>query len=105
MRWMACAFLLVVSGCSLFGPSRAQYVVFFQERSTQLDASARSVIDQAARRANADPAAPVEVRGYTDSAGSPQADLLLSHERARVVAEALYQIPLIRTHAPIRAIR
>lgn len=84
-----CLLLLALSACSLFGPSGPHYVVFFQERSTQLDAPARSVITHAARRANADPAARVEVSGYTDSAGSPQADVLLSQERAQVVADAL----------------
>jgi outer membrane protein OmpA-like peptidoglycan-associated protein len=82
-------FLLALSACSLFGPSGPHYVVFFQERSAQLDAPARGVIAQVARRANAEPAAPVEVRGYTDSAGSPQADVSLSRERAQVVADAL----------------
>jgi outer membrane protein OmpA-like peptidoglycan-associated protein len=81
--------LLALSACSLFGPSGPHYVVFFQERSAQLDAPARGVIAQVARRANAAPAAPVEVRGYTDSAGSPQADVSLSRERAQVVADAL----------------
>jgi outer membrane protein OmpA-like peptidoglycan-associated protein len=47
------------------------------------------VVAQAARRANADPAARVEISGYTDSAGSPQADVLLSQERAQGVADAL----------------
>ena len=81
--------LLALSACSLFGPSGPHYVVFFKERSAQLDAPARGVIAQVARRANAAPAAPVEVRGYTDSAGSPQADVSLSRERAQVVVDAL----------------
>ena len=81
--------LLALSACSLFGPSGPHYVVFFQERSAQLDAPARGVIAQVARRANAEPAAPVEVRGYTDSSGSPQADVLLARERVRSVADAL----------------
>jgi outer membrane protein OmpA-like peptidoglycan-associated protein len=81
--------LLALSACSLFGPSGPHYVVFFQERSAQLDAPARGVIAQVARRANAEPATPVEVRGYTDSSGSPQADVLLSQERVRSVADAL----------------
>jgi len=81
--------LLVLSACSLFGPSGPHYVVFFQERSSQLDAPARSVIVQIARRASANPAAPVEVTGYTDSAGSARADVVLSQERAQAVADAL----------------
>jgi outer membrane protein OmpA-like peptidoglycan-associated protein len=89
MRVPVFLLLLALSACSLFGPSGPRYVVFFQERSAQLDAPARRVIAQAAKRANADPAARVEVSGYTDSAGSPQADVVLSQERARVVADAL----------------
>ena len=81
--------LLVLSACSLFGPSAPNYVVYFQERSAQLDTPARRVIAQVAKRARAEPAAPVEVRGYTDSAGSPQADVLLSQQRAQAVADAL----------------
>src|SRR5690348_10927155 len=82
--------LPVLSACSLFGTS-PHYVVFFKERSAQLDATARGVIVEAARRANAEPAAPVEVRGHTDSFGSPQADVLLSQERAQAVVNALVQ--------------
>ena|SRR5690242_4682177 len=81
--------LLALPACSLFGPSGPRYVVFFPERSAQLDAPARAVIAQVARRANAEPAAPVEVRGHTDSAGSPRADVLLSRERVQSVADAL----------------
>jgi hypothetical protein len=52
-------------------------------------APALRVVAQAAQRTNADPAARVEVSGYTDSAGSPQADVLLSQQRAQAVADAL----------------
>jgi outer membrane protein OmpA-like peptidoglycan-associated protein len=81
--------LLVLSACSSFGPDNSPKLVYFQERSAQLDAAARSVIAQAAQRANADPTAPVTVAGYTDSAGSPPADVLLSQQRAQAVADAL----------------
>jgi hypothetical protein len=36
--------LLILSACSLFGPSGPHYVVYFEERSAQLDLPARSVI-------------------------------------------------------------
>jgi outer membrane protein OmpA-like peptidoglycan-associated protein len=81
--------LFVLSACSLFGPSKPHYVVFFEERSAQLDTPARGVIAQVARRAKDHPAAAVEVIGYTDSAGGPQADVLLSQQRAQAVADAL----------------
>ncbi len=78
--------LLAISACSTGKPS---YVVFFQERSAQLDGPARGVVAAAAAQANKDPAAPVEVTGYTDSGGSPAADVTLSQQRARVVADGL----------------
>lgn len=78
--------LLVISACSTGTPS---YVVFFQQRSAQLDGPARGVVAAAAAQANRDPAAPVEVTGYTDSAGSPAADVALSQQRAQVVADGL----------------
>jgi outer membrane protein OmpA-like peptidoglycan-associated protein len=83
------AALSLLTGCTLFGVSRPDYVVFFRERSAQLDPEARQVIAQAAARANTSPRARVEVAGYTASAGSPQADILLSQQRAQAVTEAL----------------
>jgi flagellar motor protein MotB len=89
MRAPLFVLLSVLSACSLFGPSKPHYVVFFEERSAQLDSQARGVIAQVARRANDNPTAAVEVIGYTDSAGSPQADVVLSQQRAQAVADAL----------------
>ena|SRR5271156_348391 len=79
----------MLSACSLFVPNSSPLVVYFQERSAQLDAPTRSLSAEAAQRANAEPTAPVTVAGYTDSAGSPPADVSLSQERAEVVADAL----------------
>ena len=79
--------VLVLSGCS--GAGRPSFLVYFPERSAKLDAEAKKVVAAAAQRAKDQPAAPVDVIGYTDSAGSPQADVLLSQQRAQNVAEAL----------------
>jgi outer membrane protein OmpA-like peptidoglycan-associated protein len=81
--------LLALPACSVFGPSPSPYLVYFQERSAQLDPQARDVIALAAKRANDDPNARVDVVGYTDSAGSPPADVVLSQQRAQTVADAL----------------
>lgn len=81
--------VLVLSACSVFGSSGPPYLVYFQERSAQLDPPARTLIALAARRAGEEPASPVDVIGYTDSAGSPPADVLLSQQRAQAVADAL----------------
>jgi outer membrane protein OmpA-like peptidoglycan-associated protein len=84
---LSLAVVLALGACSF--SSGAPYLVYFQERSAGLDAQAQDVVALAARRANAAPAAPVEVVGYTDSAGSPPADVLLSQRRAQAVADAL----------------
>ncbi len=81
--------VLALSACAPFGSSGPPYIVYFQERSAQLDDQARSLIALVAQRANAEPAVPVNVIGYTDSAGSPPADVQLSQQRAQTVADAL----------------
>jgi OOP family OmpA-OmpF porin len=63
--------------------------VFFTEHSAAIDPPAASVIAQAAAAAKASPGVPVRVRGYTDSAGNPSADVALSQRRAQHVADAL----------------
>jgi outer membrane protein OmpA-like peptidoglycan-associated protein len=89
MRFAGLLCLLAPSACSVYGPSNPPYLVYFQERSTQLDAQAHRLVALAATRANEEPAAPIDVIGYTDSAGSPPADVLLSQQRAEAVAAAL----------------
>jgi len=79
----------VLSGCTLFAPSEPPYMVYFQERSTELDAPARRLIALAAKRASDQATAPVNVIGYTDSAGSQTADVKLAQQRAQTVADAL----------------
>lgn len=88
-RALPLSLLLLSSACALFEPSGPHYAVFFSERSAQLDRAARGVIAQAAERAREAPGVPVSVVGYTDSAGSPEADVVLSRERAQAVADAL----------------
>ena len=83
-------FLLSLASCAMVGPSSAPgYLVFFTEHSADIDPPAASVIAQAAAAAKASPGLPVEVRGYTDSAGNVSADVLLSQRRAKRVADAL----------------
>jgi len=80
---------LPLAACTLFGPGTPRYAVFFPERSAQLDAAAQDVVARVAERARANPEARVRVVGYTDSAGSSQADVALSQQRAQAVADAL----------------
>jgi outer membrane protein OmpA-like peptidoglycan-associated protein len=90
MRFMPFLYVVpVLSACTLFGPSDPPYLVYFQERSAQLDPQAHRLIALAAKRASDEPAAPVDVIGYTDSAGSQTADVKLSLQRAQTVADAL----------------
>ena len=84
MRLLLLLTLSMLSACS--GP---RYVVFFQERSAQLDGQAQNVVARAAARASNNPTSSVKVIGYTDSAGSPPADVALSQKRAQTVADAL----------------
>ncbi len=64
-------------------------VVFFDEWSGALDHAARDVINQAAIRSRQVPGAHIEVAGYADNAGNPEANLALTQLRAHRVAEAL----------------
>jgi outer membrane protein OmpA-like peptidoglycan-associated protein len=81
--------VLWLTACSFFVPSGTPYMVYFTERSALLDAKAHDVVTLVAQRANQAPATRVKVIGYTDSAGSPPADVLLSRQRAQAVADAL----------------
>jgi outer membrane protein OmpA-like peptidoglycan-associated protein len=84
-----CIVLLTASACSMLEPAAPKYVVFFTPGSSQLDGPARHAIADAAARAAANPAAPVNVIGYADSVGTPQDDVLLSQQRSQAVADAL----------------
>ena len=89
MRYFfALCLTLALSACSLFGTG-GPYLVYFQQRSAELDSDARNVVALAAQRATSQPASKVTVVGYTDSAGSPAADVVLSQRRAQAVAHAL----------------
>jgi outer membrane protein OmpA-like peptidoglycan-associated protein len=87
--FLSLAAVLAVGACSWFGSTGPPYLVYFPERSAQLDAKARDVVALVADRAHGAPAARVTVIGYTDSAGSPPADVSLSQRRAQAVADAL----------------
>jgi outer membrane protein OmpA-like peptidoglycan-associated protein len=84
--------VLVLAACSLAPPSDQSglpYMVYFQPRSAKLDPPAHDIVTLVAARANEAPAARITVTGYTDSAGSPPADVLLARQRAQSVAHAL----------------
>ena len=64
-------------------------VVFFNAFSASLDAPAQGVIREFVADAKTAPLRPVLVLGYADSAGSPEANRMLSALRAKVVADEL----------------
>jgi outer membrane protein OmpA-like peptidoglycan-associated protein len=82
--------LCSLSSCAMLeGTPKPDYMVFFQQRSAIVDPIAAPIIARAAVKANSLPDASVTVYGYTDSAASPQADVLLSQQRAQHVADEL----------------
>jgi outer membrane protein OmpA-like peptidoglycan-associated protein len=91
MRKILTAFLvLALPSCAVLAPKpNPGYLVFFTEHSAAIDPPAAAVIAQAAAAAKAAPGQAVLVRGYTDSAGNPSADVTLSQNRAQHVADAL----------------
>jgi outer membrane protein OmpA-like peptidoglycan-associated protein len=79
-----------LSSCTMLGlVPKPDYIVFFQQDSVTVDPTAAAIIARAAAKARTMPDAAVIVRGYTDSAASARADVLLSQQRAQNVADAL----------------
>jgi outer membrane protein OmpA-like peptidoglycan-associated protein len=91
MRRFGCLLLLaLVAACATVpaGPPH-KVVVFFQEWSAALDASATSAVGAAAQWAKDHPDAAVKVVGYADPTGSAQANDYMSLTRAQIVADQL----------------
>ncbi len=90
-RVLAAVALAGLSSCTMqnAGPVSPALVVFFADNSSALEPTGDAIIAQAAARAKAAPDSRVVVRGWTDSDGSPRADVLLSQQRAQRVADAL----------------
>ncbi len=70
-------------------PAGRTYIIFFQEWSAGLDASALKTIASAVSAARAEPGAAVIVTGYADPLGSVQANIYLTETRAQVVTDQL----------------
>ena len=80
---------LAMPACAFMNKPVPRYEVFFLEGSSQLQDTTYGTISEAASHAVHGPIRPVHVIGYTDRAGSPQADFALSKTRADKVAMAL----------------
>lgn len=63
--------------------------IYFRPASARLDAKSRPLLTEVEGVVGKCPSLKVEVSGYTDSDGSPEANKLLSERRARSVADAL----------------
>lgn len=88
-HWWVLGLLLATAACAGPPPESQRMVVYFQEWSAALDDSSQAILKSAATWANSHPAARVEVAGYADPEGSPQANRDLSRTRAQRVADAL----------------
>ncbi|MDX8500480.1 OmpA family protein [Mesorhizobium sp. VK4C] len=63
--------------------------IYFRQASARLDAKSRPLLAEVEGVVGKCPALKVEVSGYTDSDGSPDANKALSERRAQAVADAL----------------
>jgi outer membrane protein OmpA-like peptidoglycan-associated protein len=87
--------LLLLLWCAAIGSARAadppaqKFVVFFQEWSAAIDASAQAVIGRAADWVKSHPGDVANVNGFADPTGSKEANILLSELRAQVVVDQL----------------
>ena len=95
--------LLTLASCAMpaarTDPPR--FAVFFEEWSARLDAEATGALSAAAREANTRPNASVQVIGYADPTGSPQANVDISRTRAQQVSDTL----VANGVAPVRITR
>lgn len=81
---------LAVQACAFMSKPVPRYEVFFVEGSSQLENQTYGTIAEAASAdVRSNTIRPVHVIGYSDSAGSPQADFMLSKTRSDRVAMAL----------------
>jgi OmpA family len=66
-----------------------RFLVYFDTGQATLDAGATQIVAQAAQEYQRTGAAQIEVTGHTDTVGSADSNLALSHRRAEVVADEL----------------
>lgn len=100
--------LLAVAACATNsdmppGESRQAFVVFFEDRSAQLDNAAKASIHEAAELARRYAAVKLVVAGFADPEGAPEANRTLSRQRARAVADALIANGVARDRLSVTA--
>ncbi len=92
MRWLAASVLVLCLGaCSLLPQQQVnkRYFVFFNEWSAEPDKSSVAIVRAAADYAKQHPTQHVDVLGFADPTGSPQANIDLSRVRAQRVIDML----------------
>jgi outer membrane protein OmpA-like peptidoglycan-associated protein len=81
--------LLTLAACAQPSPPEHVFAVFFTESSTALDVPAQAIILRAATASKQFPSLPVNVAGYADRNGTPDATVALSKARADTVFNQL----------------
>ncbi|MEZ5666514.1 MAG: OmpA family protein [Alphaproteobacteria bacterium] len=84
--------LMAAGGRPQTGPGAADaqnFVILFDFDSAALTTAGRAVVEQAVVAALADPTLPIAVVGYTDTAGAPEYNQLLSRARAEAVRDLM----------------
>ncbi|WP_027059498.1 OmpA family protein [Mesorhizobium loti] len=71
--------------------------IYFRPASARLDAKSRPLLEEVEGVVGKCPSLKVEVSGYTDSDGSPEANKQLSERRAQAVADAIVAAGIPRT--------
>lgn len=88
LKWMTILMLTALGGCGILG-NNGKYSVFFQPYSSELDGQAEKTLHDAAAFAQAHPAWPVVVTGYSAPPDPKQDVEGLSDQRAEVVKQGL----------------
>ncbi len=84
---LALVVLLALAGCQTTPDEN--YLVFFAERSVELDQQSQAIIKAAALYAQRNADKPIVVVGFADPTGSAAANQDISTARAQVVRDAL----------------
>ncbi len=86
MRAPAIVFgLLTLAACATSAPPDHTFAIFFTDNSASIDGPARAIVARAAAASKQLPSLPVNVAGYADRNGTPEATVQLSKARADAV--------------------
>lgn len=89
-RIIPLALLLLTGACGFFAPSGQRYVVFFEASAVTLDdTTARAVILKAAAYALDHPDMLIQVDGFADKNGTPEANAEVTRARVQNVMKGL----------------